>query len=180
MKWFWSAVVVLSVMGALAWFGITPFLSNTTTVQQVAGSPAGTSFNTSKVAAINISPQSITSTSTSLLNSDASDRIVTESFVTCSGLTSMNGSTAAGVSTFQWWAATSSTAAPTASVFNAPFAAMNITVATSSGDGFTSTSTFTGTAVYARRWSAGTYMVFQTNATSSSAVCQAGVRYLAI
>jgi len=142
------------------------------------GSAAGSSFNSAKVAAININPRSITSTSTSLYNSDASDRIVTDAFVTCSGLTNMFGATSAGLSTYQWYAATSSVPAPTASVANVPLAAMNTTVATSSDNGYTATTTYTN--AFARRWNSGTYMIFQTNGTSSAATCQAGVHYLAL
>lgn len=142
------------------------------------GSPAGTSFNSAKVAAINISPQSRTSTSSSLYNGDASDRVVTDAFVTCSGLTNMFGADAAGVADFRWWAATSSVAAPTVSVADSIGNAMNMAVATSTSDGYNATSTYTG--VFARRWKAGSYMVFQTNATSSTAVCQAGVHYVAL
>jgi hypothetical protein len=148
--------------------------------QELITSPAGTTFSSAKVAAINISPQSITSTSSSIYNADASDRIVTDSFVTCSGLGNMFGSDTAGVAAFQWYIGTSSVAAPTASLAARTFLAGNFTVATSSTDGFTASSTYTGTVVFGRRWNAGSYMVFQTNATSSTAVCQAGVHYLAL
>ena len=146
--------------------------------QFLAGSPAGTTFGTAKVAAVNISPQSRTSTSTSMLNSDASDRIVLDAYVTCSGLTNMFGADGAGVATFNWTAATSSVAAPTASIAANALAAMQITVATSSTEGYTATTTYTN--VFARRWNSGSYMIFQTNATSSAATCQAGVHYVAL
>ena len=143
------------------------------------GAPAaGNTFGSAKLSAVNINPQSITSTSTSIYNSDPNDRIVTDAFVTCSGLTTMFGATAAGVDAFRWYAATSSVAAPTASIANASLGAMNMTVATSTSDGYNATTTYTN--AFSRRWNAGSYMVFQTNATSSGATCQAGVHYLAL
>lgn len=142
-----------------------------------AASPAGSTNNDAKVASVAMAPTSRTATSTSILNSDASDRIVTDAFVSCTGLTSMNGADTAGLATFKWTAATSSTAAPAPSVIDASLAAMNVTIATTTSDGFTATSTYTN--VYARRWNAGTYMVFQTNGTSSAVSCTPGVRYIA-
>lgn len=141
----------------------------------VTASPAGATFNTARVAAININPIDITSTSSSMLNSDANDRIVTDAFVTCSGLvTTMSGMSGA-VADFRWLAATSSTAAPIPAITNV-FAAMNMAVATSTSDGYAATTTYTSP--FSRRWNTGTYLVFQANATSSAATCQAGVHYL--
>lgn len=140
------------------------------------GSPAGTTFNTAKVAQININPQSITSTSTSILNTDTSDRIVTDGFVSCSGLTNMFASTNAGVATFNWTAATSSTPAPAPSITGSTFAAMQVSLATSTTYNETATSTWT--VPWGHIWTAGTYMIFQTNATSSGALCTVGVHYV--
>jgi hypothetical protein len=163
-----------AVLGAFAFFGLTPY--GKTLVQQFGASPAGTTFNTAKVAAININPQSKTSTSTSLYNGDASDRIVTDGFVSCSGLTSMKGATSAGVAKFNWTAATSSTAAPAPSIAARKFAALQVTLGTSTAYNEIATSTFT--VPWGHLWKAGTYMIFQTNATSSAAACQVGVHYL--
>lgn len=168
--------VLLGLVAVAALIGGYYFPQSVTTF--VAGGTAGATFSNAKVAAININPQGITSTSTSLLNTDANDRIVTDAFVTCSGLGTMFGSDAAGVAAFQWYMGTSSVAAPTATLAARTLLAGNFTVATSTTDGYTATSTYTGTAVFGRRWNAGTYMVFQTNATSSAAQCQAGVHYL--
>lgn len=140
---------------------------------------AGNTFSNAKVAAININPQSITSTSTSLYNSDSTDRTITDAFVTCTGLTTMYGSgpQSTGVDAFRWYMATSSVAAPTASVANAVLGAANFTLGTSTAFNYAATSTYT--VPWGRIWTAGTYMIFQTNATSSSAACTAGVHYLA-
>lgn len=170
-----GAIGLGAVFGVLAWFGLTPFKEVNTVVQQMVGSASGTTFNSAKVAQINLNPQSITSTSTSLYNGDSSDRIVTDAFVSCNNLTSMTSATG-GVATFQWGAATTTAAAPTASVLTNQYAAMNVTVATSTADGYTATSTYTAAA--SRRWAAGSYMTFQTNATSTNAACTVGVHYL--
>ncbi len=144
----------------------------------IVGSSTGSTFSTAKVASIVMAPISNTSTSTSILNADASNRLVLDAGVVCpSGLTNMFAGNALGVATFNWYAATSAVAAPTVSIAGATFAAMNITVATSSPAGATATSTYTNT--YARIWNAGSYMVFQTNATSSGAICVPYVHYLA-
>ena len=143
---------------------------------QSLGSAAGTQFGTAKIAQVNINPQSRTSTSTSLYNSDQSDRYVTDAVVSCSGLTSMAGATGAGVATFNWTAATTSAAAPTASIATAPFAAMQVSLGTSTAYNMIATSTYT--APWGRIWRAGEYMTFQTNATSSTATCTVGVKYL--
>lgn len=140
------------------------------------GSAPGTQFGTAKVAQVNINPQSITSTSTSLYNSDGSDRFVTDAFVSCSGLTSMAGATAGGVATFNWTAATTSSPAPTATVATRALAAMQVTLATSTAYNLTATSTYA--TPWPRIWRAGEYMTFQTNATSSATACTVGVSYI--
>lgn len=169
LKYIVGALVVAAIAGAYLFPHAVPSFGN---------AAAGSTFSSAKVAAININPQNRTSTSTSIYNGDASDRIITDAFVTCTGLTNMFGATDAGVINFQWGAATSSVAAPTNSILNNALSAMNITVATSSADGYTATTTYTS--AFARRWAAGSHLIFQTNATSSSASCQAGVHYLAL
>lgn len=142
-----------------------------------AASTTGATNTDAKIASIAMAPISNSATSTSILNTDSSDRIITDAGVSCTGLTNMFGQTSAGLATYNWTAATSSTAAPTASIASAQFAAMQVTVATTTPDGFTATSTYTSP--YARRWNAGTYLIFQTNGTSSAASCTPFVRYIA-
>lgn len=143
------------------------------------GSPSGTTFSTAKIAAININPQSVTSSSTSLFNGDASDRMVLDTYVSCSGLTNMFGGTGAGLATYDWYMGTSSVAAPTGTIAGNTFLAARISVATSSpGIGFTATSTYTSSPT--RLWRAGEYMVIQTTGTSSAAVCNAGLHYIGL
>lgn len=142
-----------------------------------AASPAGATNLDAKVASVAMAPISRTATSTSILNSDGTDRIVTDAFVSCTGLTNMNGVDTLGLATYNWTAATSSTPAPTASIAAAQLAAMQVTVATTTSDGYTATSTYTSP--FSRRWNAGSYMVFQTNGTSSAVSCTPGVHYIA-
>ncbi len=140
-----------------------------------ATSVAGTTFNTAKVAQINLSLASASATSTSLLNTDDNDRIVTDAFATCSGLgTSLTAYTGAGLAALTIQAATSSTATLGLNA-NLNYA-LNVTMATATADGYTATSTYT--LVASRRWAAGSYMVFFSNATNT-ALCSPGVHYLA-
>lgn len=71
---FWSAVVVLSVMGGLAWFGLTPFGKVVVQEIQSIGSPSGSTFGTGKIAEQIITTG--TTTAYSILNSDSSDRTI--------------------------------------------------------------------------------------------------------
>lgn len=147
-------------------------------VQQiVVGSVVGSTFNNAKVAAINMTPSSASATSSSILNTDASDRIVTDAFVTCSQTPGNNFAPNGGVATWIWQAATTSTNAPATLGSNSVNQALFVTVATSTADAYTATSTYT--IALTRRWATGSYMTFQPNATSSTAVCNVGVHYLA-
>ncbi len=164
-------VLAVVVLGAVTYLGMSY-----PKVMLGVASPVGATNSDAKIASIAMLPRSTTATSTSILNSDATDRIVTDAGVTCTGLTNMFGNSATGVATFRWVAATSSTAAP-ATIIPSTLSAMDVTVATSSVDGFTATSTYTS--AFSRRWNANSYMVFETNATSSAAACTPFVHYVA-
>lgn len=141
-----------------------------------ASSPVGTTFNTAKVAEINFSPATGSATSTSILNVDASDRIVTNSFATCAGLgTSFTAYTGTALGALIFQAATTSTAAPTTLpstnyVFNAVIATTTPT------DAYVASSSYAS--VTYQRWPAGTYMTWTSNATNTAA-CSVGVNYIA-
>lgn len=139
-------------------------------------STAGTTFSNAKIAAVVMTPSSATATSSSVYNSDSSDRIIDSAFVSCypaSG--SVFAQTGAGLANWIWTAATSSTAAP-ATLANTNYA-LNAPVATSTtNDSYVATSTYQNTIT--RRWAAGSYLTFQPNATSSTATnCTVGVYY---
>lgn len=173
---FLTTGVVAIIGGVVAGALMLTFVHNTTTIQQLAGaSAAGTTFNTAKIASISMAPQTVTSTSTSILNGDANDRIVLDAGVGCQGLGTMLTMTG-GTDALHWYAGTSSSAAPTSTIAAAALLAMNVTVATSSTVGFTATSTYTSP--FARIWNAGSYMIFQTNATNTTATCTPFVHYI--
>ena len=175
--------IVGGLIGVLAlgvgFFGGYLMFAGEPEVNGTGASPTGATFSTQRIAEIVMAPTSVSATSTSIQNTDSNDRIITDAGVSCSGLTTMFGLTSAGLVSYQWVAATSSTAAPTVSVMGSAnaLALMNVTVATSAASGFTATSTYTSP--FARIWNAGSYLVFQTNGTSSAASCLPFVRYIA-
>ncbi len=177
--WAVSGVIVLSVMGGLAWFGLTPFkpANGVDGINGLAGSSAtGSTFNTAKVAAITFAPAAAGATTTGILNTDANDRIVQDSFATCNTLgTSFTAYTGAALANLIFTAATGTTQAPNANT-NTNLA-LNVTIATTTANvQYTASTTFTN--IQARVWAAGTYMNFASNATNT-AVCNVGVHYLA-
>lgn len=171
-----------SILGAAAFFGFTPF--GKTIIQQVAGSSVGSTFNTAKFAGIDWTLTN-GATSTSVLNSDASDRYVTSFEVGCQSVgTSLTAVTGAGLISLQISAATTSTSAP-AVVSNTNLVGGGVMVIATSTPQFVEASSTASTAVpntgrstIANVWSAGSYMTFWSNATNTAA-CVVGVRYLA-
>lgn len=137
-------------------------------------SSTGAEFSTAKIAATVFAPATGSATSTSILNTDANDRYVTNAFSYCGSVgTSFTPYTGAGLAALQFTAATSSTDSP-ATLSNTNLT-MSVTVATSSVDSSNATSTY-GTAFW-QRWAAGSYMTFVSNATNT-AVCTVGVGYI--
>lgn len=168
-------VVVGVVIGFTIWHASADgFLGGSGSQQGVGTSATGTTFNTAKITEIVMAPTSNAASSTSVLNGDASDRYVLDGGVSCTGLTNMFG--AASLAEDLWYAGTSSVAAPTASISGRALLAMKVSLATSTTYGFIATSTYTNT--FARIWAAGTYMVFETNATSSAVSCQPFLHYI--
>lgn len=172
MKTYAKIVLGVFLLGAIIAGWYLPF---STVTQLVTGSAVGTTFVTAKVAQINFSPATGTATSTSVYNSDDSDRIVTDAFVSCNTLgTSYTAYTGTGLASLQFFAATTSASAP--AIVTNPNFAMNVVVATSTPtDAFTATSTYTF--VPGRRWKTATYMTFFSNATNTAA-CTVGVHYV--
>jgi hypothetical protein len=171
-----GVVAVAAALGAVAFFGFSPFMK--TVVQQFGTVTAGTTFNTAKVASVDMIPISSSATSSSVYNGDANDRVVTDAFVSCYATTStafaQNG---AGLANWTWLAATTSGSAP-ATLTNTNYV-MNLNVATSStDDSYAATSTYTPHIW--QRWKAGSYITFQPNGTTTNTVsCNVGVHYLA-
>lgn len=143
---------------------------------QALGSSTGTTFNSAKVATIVFAPATASATSTSVYNSDASDRKI-ESFVTdCSGVgTSFTAYTGAGLAALTFSAATSSTAAP---AINTNTNVFNLAVGTTTPDSYNIIGNATTTPALNRVWAAGSYLNIYSNATNTAS-CIVGVNYLA-
>lgn len=162
-----------ALLGAVAFFGLSPFSKEVT--QQVFGSPVGTTFNTAKVVAVNITPSTQGATSTSVLNTDATARYIANyGMVGCTGVgTSQTDLTGTGLAALLVQAATTSVA--NQGLQGNTNYAMNLTVSTSTTFVNSSTST---PSVMAGYWAAGTYMTFTFNATNTAA-CTVEMDYLA-
>lgn len=159
------------VLGAITYVGVT-FPQTSVFV----GSPVGTTFNTAKIAAINMTISTASATSSSILNSDASARYITDGFVACTGIgTSLTAVTGAGLATLQFQMATTSTSAPANLGTNY---SERVTLATSSATFYVASTTEGAIAGFSRYWDAGTYLTIQPNATNTAA-CTVGVHYLA-
>lgn len=180
-----------AILGALSFFNLTPFHSST--YIQGVGSAAGTTFNTAKYAGvtINLATPGASGTSTSILNTDAFDRIVTGIRVGCAGLgTSQTAYTGAGLVSLQIRIATTTTSAPAANG-NTNLIASPLVIATSTGwftvasstAGNLATTSFagpvgtTGSTLVNNVWLTGSYMTFTSNATNTGA-CTVGVDYI--
>ena len=170
-----SEKIILGVIGIIAVVGL--FLPVQKLIN-IGASAVNSTFLSAKVAAIAFSPTT-GATTTSILNTDASDRIVTDAFVTCSGVgTSYTALTGAGLASLQFKMATSSTAFP-AIISNTNLLLSSAVIATSSVDVYVATTTpgLAGTSDFVRRWAAGSYLAVTSNATNTAA-CIVGVHYL--
>lgn len=161
--------IVSVIVGLAIGYVATELLNNEVSI---AGSAVGTTFNTARVAQINFSPATASATSTSILNTDESDRYVGNNvFAYCGSVgTSQTALTGTGLASLTFKAATTSTANP-AIVTNTNLA-VNLTISTSTVDSYTASSTFGYS-----RWKSGSYLTFFANATNT-AVCTVGVYYL--
>ncbi len=118
---------------------------------------------------INFAPASNAASSTSILNGDASDRIILGAQFSCLGA---NFTAANALANVILSAATTSDT--THVLAGNPFVALYQTLATSTSEVFTATTT---QATPNRRWNAGSYLTFTTNATSTGLSCTIGVTY---
>lgn len=179
-----SAFGALAVIAGLVAGGVVlHFAPVHTQTNVISGSSAGATFNTAKFAAIVWQPGNVgtqtngAATTTSLFNGDASDRIITNLTYSCSGVGSSNTAyTGAGLASLIFTAATSSASVPNSiTVTNA---LLNTNIATSSTELFVASTTpgLTGSA-FVRRWAAGSYLTFSSNATNT-ATCAIGVNYI--
>lgn len=145
-------------------------------------STAGSTFNSAKFAGIvaDLSSPGSTGTSTSVLNTDSSDRYVTGLRAGCSAVgTSRTAYSGAGLAALTVSAATSSTASPATQSNTNAVGGGSVTIGTSTAQWAVSTSSATGSGSNApyNVWAAGSYMTFTTNATNT-AQCTFGVDYV--
>lgn len=143
-----------------------------------AVSAVNTVANTAKLATINMVPSTASATTTSILNPDSSDREISSSVVSCTGVgTSQTPLTGTGLAALTVQMSTSSTASINATG-NTNYAA-NLIVSTSSSYSFQSSTTEPVSSSVSRLWPAGTYLNISFNATNT-AICTVGVHYLAL
>lgn len=137
--------------------------------QVVAGSPAGSTFNTEKIASVEYAPATSAASSTSILNTDASTRIVSSSFSSC------NGTNGQG---FTLTAATTSVANQGLQG-NTNYAANIVGTTTVTSTNFYVASSTEGAITYTSRlWPSGTYMTFVASAINTGN-CLVGINYKA-
>lgn len=146
----------------------------TSPIASGTSSTSGTVNNTAKIASIAMALS--TGTSSSILNTDATDRIVESGFYSCDNLTTvLNPYNGAGLAALSFEVATTSAAASSATAVTNGNAAFKSTVATSSSYGFVASSTYA--VPFPRVWAAGSYMTFWSNATTTAS-CTIGLHYI--
>lgn len=173
-----AIIAALIVVGGV--IGSYFYPQNEVKTVMLAGSPAGSTFNNAKFAGVVVSLQSTTTngTSTSLLNSDASDRYVVAVRAACEGLgTSKSVGAGAGIAALSYSVATTSTANPSTPTYNFALASSTV-MGTSTVNNLVSSSTIlSASTTNAMVWAAGTNLTFWWNATNT-AVCTEGVDYI--
>lgn len=143
-------------------------------------SPAGSTFGTAKFygVAVNLANPGANGTSTTLVNTDATDRFITSTKVGCEGIgTSLTAYAGAGLSSLQLSIGTTTSASPiTFNTFAA--VALNLNLATTTTNLlFSSTTIATATSSNAAVWHSGENLTFYFNATNTAA-CTVGVDVL--
>lgn len=166
--------VLLGIVFVIAVLGVYLSLAKNSGLSAGSTNAAvGTTYGSAKVAQVNMTPATAAATSTSILNTDSYDRIVTDTFYDCNTAgTSKVYLTGNGLASLIIRAATSTTAAQGA---NTNYVMYN-NMATTSPDVFMASTTI-AVGDFGRVWATGTYMNFSTNATNT-AVCTVGVHYI--
>ena len=170
-----AALVLVLAIG----FGVGMYVnSGDEQVQNVGTSSTGSTFSTAKISEVVMTPVSSSATSSAILNTDSSARVITDGGIYCEGAqTAVKAQTGTGLLEWVWSAATSSTATPVAGIITNTVPAFRISVATGTNQVFVATSTWPS--IGGQVWASGSYLVIQPNATSSTAVCTPFVHYIA-
>lgn len=158
------------------------FHSPKSTAQFTAGvtSSAGVTNSTAKLFSVTMSPSVASATTTSLLNSDSTDRMITGNILGCTGVgNSQAYLTGAGLLTGGWALQFStSTVGSTGLQGNLNYAG-NISIATSSAWLQQASSTLGVLGAVGLVWPASTYLNFTFNATNTAA-CTIGVSAISL
>lgn len=173
-------VIGVALLASIVGGAVVAHYSSSNIVNQYTttglGSPVGTTFGTAKVAQINWT-LSTSATSTAILNTDAFDRIVDQTFYSCTGVgtsrVAFSGAGTLATNGLVITAATSSAAliVPTT---NVNLVMANILATTTAPVSYMASTTVVG--VPSRIWASGSYMNFEANATNTAA-CTVGVYY---
>lgn len=166
-----GVALIGAILGTFAFFNLTPFRTIVQNVIAGSSSPVGTTFNTAKIVSVNMTPSTPGATTTSILNTDASDRwFANYGMAVCTGVQAASTS----VATLTVQAATT-TVANLGLQGNANYM-MNLTISTSTSISNSATSTQTNPVF--SLWPSGTYITFAFNATDTAA-CTVEMDYLA-
>ncbi len=168
-----AVIITVAILGAYHY----PKLDQS---NAAAGSSAGSVFNSAKFAGVvvDLSSAGANGTSTSILNSDSSDRFISGWRLGCNGVgTSRTAYTGANLDSLKVTVGTSTDSAPAtflgfanvATNYSLPTTTVSLIVASST--------TQTASSSLAARWPSGSYATFSFNATNT-AVCTIGVDYL--
>lgn len=163
MKYFIALVLAVVVTG-----GIVGGYYYPQDIQSLGSSVTGSTFNTAKVAAIAWAPATSAASSTSILNTDANTRYITDSFVQCTGTNGQG---------FTMTAATTSVANQGLQG-STNYAANDVATTTVASQTMFNASSTEGVPTYTNRlWPSATYLTFDASAVNTGA-CIAGVHYL--
>lgn len=181
-----GGVIVAAALGALAFFGLTPY-GKTVIRETIGSSSAGTTFNTAKFAAIsvNLATAGANATSSSILNGDSNDRFITAVKAGCQGVgSSQTVAVGAGLASLTFKVATSAAATPTGLSNTNLVGQMAFTIGTSTANFVMASSTAAGqngiaagNGLVNNIWASGSYLTFFFTATNT-ATCVLGVDYM--
>lgn len=172
---------LLAVVGAvvIAWVIYGAYQYPQASLQS-AGSPSGSSFSNAKFAGetASLASPGANGTSTSILNSDSSDRYITSLIAACNTVgTSKTAYSGTGLANWTVTVATTSTADPAALPAGYNTITGNpLVIGTSTVVSLVASST-AGVATTSQLWAANSYLTFQSNATNTAA-CTFGATYV--
>lgn len=165
--------IVCLIVGAIAGFILAPRQNVSYTVQGIS-SPGATN-SSAKEYTVTMAPLLAAGTTTSLLNTDGTDRFIKDSFAACTGVGTSNAylTGTGGIAALLVQMSTS-TVGSTGLQGNTNYAS-SITISTTTPWAYTSTSTLAATGVAGLIWPSGTYLNITFNATNTAA-CTVGAR----